>query len=88
MFSLRGPGFQRPARMPDLTGATGAIRLEFGLRSGEPRQWTGEMAASPGEIASTWGWHFIYPDRIVGTSGWDFTTRLSSGGAGSPYRAR
>ncbi|HLJ12897.1 MAG TPA: DUF3604 domain-containing protein [Bryobacteraceae bacterium] len=73
---LRLTGFQRPETVIDLPEANAVIKLEFGLNGTQARQWTGELNASSGAILSTWGWHFLLPDRIVGKNGWDFSTRL------------
>src|SRR5712692_10005130 len=69
-------GFERPTTSLELPEATGVIKLEFGLKSQEPAQWEGTLKASDGEILSTWGWHFIELDRIVGKNGWSFRIRL------------
>ena len=51
------------------------VKLEFGLRSTEPRRWSGTSAVSEGTIHSSWGWHFTRPDRIIGATGWEFEAR-------------
>jgi hypothetical protein len=68
-----------------LPNADAVIQLEFGLRSLTPRQWTGEITATGAEVLSISGWHFIYPDRIIGNRGWDFTTRLLRGDPRNTY---
>src|SRR5205823_177625 len=60
----------------DLPEANAVIKLEFGLNGNSARQWTGKLDTSAGTILSTWGWHFLLPDRVIGKNGWDLTTRL------------
>lgn len=66
---------ETPRTVIDHPEAQSVVKLEFGLRATEPMRWTGRAEVSQGSILSTWGWHFIRPDRVVGTNGWDFEAR-------------
>ena len=46
----RVTAFQKPMTVIDLPEAAGVIKLEFGLKATEPREWNGSMIASAGEI--------------------------------------
>ena len=72
-------GFQAPLTSLDQPDASGIVKLEFGLLAQEPRLWAGKITSSQGEVLSTWGWHFVLPDRIDGVNGWSLTTRLYNG---------
>lgn len=68
-----------PAPMPGgspPTGATAFIKIEFGLKSKEPRQWQGSISVDSGEILNTVGWHFLPPDRVIDKNHWQLDTRL------------
>lgn len=80
-------GIETPQTVIDHPGANRVVKLEFGLRATETSRWTGTAAVSTGAIHSAWGWHFNRPDRIVGTSGWDFEAREFSP-ADAAYRLR
>jgi len=68
--------FQRPLTSVELPQATAVVKLEFGLTHTQPRDWRGTIVVEGGQILSTWGWHFLKPDRVVGTNGFEFATRL------------
>lgn len=67
---------QAPLTSIEQPDSNGVIALEFGLRHPRPRRWSGRISTSAGEVLSTWGRHFVTPDRIKGAAGWDFSTRL------------
>ncbi len=69
-------GLQAPLSSIDHPEANAVIKLEFGLTAKTAQEWEGTITASAGEILSTWGWHFVLPDRIIGRNGWSFRTRL------------
>lgn len=80
-------GIETPTTVIDHPSATRVVKLEFGLRTTEPRRWRGESAVSSGTIHATWGWHFTRPDRIVGATGWDLEARRFNP-EGARYRFR
>jgi hypothetical protein len=63
--------------------AAESIRLEFGIGGALARQWTGEVSAVHGEILRLSGWHFLHPDRVIATKGFEFETRIYAGEAGA-----
>ncbi len=67
--------------------ANRVVKLEFGLRAAEPRQWSGEATSSAGSILGAWGWHFNRPDRVIRNSAWEFGVRSISP-PGSRYALR
>lgn len=67
---------QSPLTPVDVPDSSGILKLEFGLVAEQPREWTGTARVAPGELLSAWGWHFIAPDRIIGSNRWSLSTRL------------
>jgi hypothetical protein len=71
--------------LPDSSQATDIVRLEFGIEGSQARQWTGEAVAEDGEVLSVLGWHFLQPDRVIGTRGFEFATRKYAGDGPTAY---
>ncbi len=51
------------------------VRIRFGLTDTEPSKWDGSVSVSPGRIERIDGWRFQDGDRVLGTHGWQASTR-------------
>ena len=82
---LRADGHITALDDPD---ASAVVKLEFGLRHPEPREWSGAVATSSGEAPTLWGWQFTRPDRIEQGGRFRFQVREfnpADAAYGTPY---
>ncbi len=86
LSQVRMKAWQRQPRLTDAVAATDMVRLEFGIKGAQARKWTGQIAITNGEVLSLDGWHFLQPDRLISTTGFEFETRLYAGGENATFR--
>ncbi|MGH9845709.1 MAG: TolB family protein, partial [Blastocatellia bacterium] len=52
-----------------------SFRVQFGRQDREPRDWSGTLAATGGEVIALRNWHPRPGDQVQGTSRWTLATR-------------
>jgi hypothetical protein len=73
LFSQQGQPGSAP-RNELMDGRTVAVRVEFGLRDTEPRDWKGKVTARSGDLLSVRNWR-PRPGDNVSMAGWNLRTR-------------
>src|SRR3954465_13809759 len=59
---------------PTAAGEAG-VRIRFGLKDEEPKEWNGSVSVKPGKVAAISGWRFEQDDQAHGTESWTASTR-------------
>ena len=55
-------------------------------RRGCPGSGPARLSSARAKFYPTSGWHFIYPDRVIGVAGWKFRRELTHGAPDATYR--
>src|SRR5581483_4812269 len=58
-----------------LSAAEVGVRIRFGLTDDSNTKWDGSVTVSPGKVSSISGWRFQQKDQVLGTTGWEASTR-------------
>src|SRR4051794_3292631 len=59
---------------PAAAGEAG-VRIRFGLKDEESKDWSGTVSVKPGKVVAISGWRFEQDDQANGTEGWTASTR-------------
>jgi hypothetical protein len=51
------------------------VRIRFGLKDQSNTKWDGTVSVAPGKVAAIDGWRFQQTDKVIGTTGWQASTR-------------
>src|SRR5262245_39466826 len=63
------------ANQPGLDESVVSFRVQFGKQDREPRDWSGSLTLTSGEIIALRDWHSRPGDQLQGTTRWTLATR-------------